>query len=82
MTAMFRMELTSALLVFAGHAASLFLMSLRRYTFRRSVMIWAGVLGLSALLTVALLWLSPAEGFLAGQVASLALCAVSLVYPH
>ncbi|MCI8909327.1 MAG: GHKL domain-containing protein [Oscillibacter sp.] len=76
MTAMFRMELTSALLVFAGHAASLFLMSLRRYTFRRSVMIWAGVLGLSALLTVALLWLSPAEGFLAGQVASLALCAV------
>ena len=30
MTAMFRMELTSALLVFAGHAASLFLISLRR----------------------------------------------------
>ncbi len=76
MTAIPRIEFMSELLVFAGHSVSLLLMSTRRYSLKRSVVIWSSVFAASAVFAAVAATVLTSYASLAGQVASLAMCAL------
>lgn len=70
------LEFLGGILIFAGNALSLFLLSPRKYSSRATMGIWAGVFALSSLLSVIFYGVVPAGGaVLLSQAVSLGLCA-------
>lgn len=69
------LEFLSGILVFAGNSVSLFLLSPRKYSFHVELGIWAGVFGLSSLLSVVFYGAVPMGAALLSQAVALGLCA-------
>jgi len=76
MTAPYLTEWVGEMLVFAGNSLSMFLMSVRRYSFRMSLALWMGVFGGSSLLALANHLWTPTSSSLWNQLLALGLCAM------
>lgn len=74
-----RIEFISSLLIFAGHSASLGLMSLRKYSLRCSMAIWCGAFLLSSVIAALCYLFDTPYAMMTAQMFSLLLCAFTFL---